>query len=144
MNNKIKDSFGNINKNIIITFEKEIGHSLPLTYASFLLKNNGGKPTKDCFRTKNQEYETDVQFFFGLNSDKIIYDLKENYNMLKSRIPSNTLAVAIDSIGGFILLNLESGSIFYFDHEVEEQYIVADTFETFVKDMYLVELEKSI
>jgi hypothetical protein len=141
MSLKLKETFGDIEENMFSDFEIILNKQLPLEYKSFLKKNNGGRPNLNIFKTSNSEYETDIQFFFGIT--KGIYDLRGNYERLKNKIPKKFIAIAIDSGGNFILLDLEKEAIYYFDHEIEDTFLIANTFNDFIKGLYDLKIEES-
>ena len=138
----LKESFGKLREDDIKKLEAGIKHKLPLDYISFLLKNNGGRPNKDRFQTKHGEYTSDIQFFYGI-TDRDIYDLNSRYNALQDRLPKQFLAIANNSSGDKILLNLKDERIFFFDHNTEEITLVSDSFLEFLSSLYKVEVEES-
>ncbi len=144
---KLKETFGNIDEIEILNFEKIIGKQLPTDYRKFLIKNNGGRPTPNIFKTLRGEYETDVQFLFGITNGN--YDLRENFQELKHHIPFEFIPIAIDSGGNFVLLDLNTQEICFFDSETKEKYLVSETFKSFISGLYNLkeketELDKAI
>lgn len=144
---KLKEGFGNIDENEILNFEKIIGEQLPLEYRTFLKENNGGRPKPNIFKTLKGDYETDIQFFFGITSGN--YDLEENFNRLKNIISIDYIPIAIDSGGNFVLLNLNTREIYFLDWNNKEKYLVTDTFKSFINELYnlkkeVTELDKAI
>lgn len=144
---KLKETFGNIDESEILSFEKNIGKQLPPEYRTFLIENNGGRPKPNIFKTLRGEYETDIQFFFGITKGN--YDLQENFQRLKNHVPFEFIPIAVDSGGNRILLNLNTKEIYFFDSETEERYLISKTFKNFIKGLYnlkeeLSELDKAI
>lgn len=118
----------------IIELEKAIGLLLPDDYKSFLLINNGGRPVPNNFRTSNGEYESDVQFFFGLTQGN--YGIKDNYILLRDRLLDEEIAIAVDSGGNYILLNLSTRKVYFFDHEIEERFLIRENFNSFIDSLF--------
>ncbi|HEY0653173.1 MAG TPA: SMI1/KNR4 family protein [Chryseosolibacter sp.] len=87
----VKESFGKIGDSDIRKLQASLNVNLPLDYISFLLKNNGGRPKKDTFTTKHDEYSSDVQFFFGI-TERAIYDLASCYKTFSDRLPSSSFS----------------------------------------------------
>ncbi|UXP33872.1 SMI1/KNR4 family protein [Reichenbachiella agarivorans] len=138
---KIKDTFESISENQLVDLENQLGKPLPNDYKSFLLKNNGGRPEPNFFRTLSGDYETDIQFFYGIT--KGIYSIQDNLFQLKSRLPKGKVAIANDSGGNYILLDINTNQIFFFDHEIEEVFFVSESFTDFVNSLFNVDQGES-
>ena len=138
---QIIDSFKTITEKKLDRFENEIGFSLPDSYSKFLLKNNGGRPEPNTFKTLNNEIETDIQYFFGITSGT--YSLKEKRKVFQYRLPKEMLAIANDSLGNLILLSFDSGEILFYDHETDDIILVSKSFSHFINNLYELEVEES-
>ncbi len=131
---KLTSVFEIVSDKQIIDLEKAIGLLLPDDYKSFLLKNNGGRPVPNNFRTSNGEYESDIQFFFGLTQGN--YGIEDNYILLRERLLDEEIAIAVDSGGNYILLDLSTSKVYFFDHEIEERFLIADNFKGFIDSLF--------
>ena len=134
---KIEEPFPKITEIQINELERYLNCILIKEYKAFLLRNNGGRPNKNLFRTSNGEYETDVQFFYGINGG--VYDLKTNFDVFKERIPKQRIPIGTDSLGNQILLDLEKGNVLFFDHEQETETFISDSFNLFLNELFLPE-----
>jgi hypothetical protein len=105
------------------------------------LEENGGRPDTDIFKTSDGKIETDVQFFYGITEG--VYDLFDNYNVFKERIPKGSIPIGTDSTGNQILLELDSNKIFFFDHETEETHLSSLNFVEFLNSLYSFEVYES-
>jgi hypothetical protein len=130
-------SFTSINENDLIKFENDKCLNLPKEYRNFLLKYNGGYwPEKNSFNFINRADGSDIQYFYGVNLPN---KEKESSTSLDYQaeasgedFPSKYLAIANDSGGNQILLNLINGKVYFWDHEImfdEEEGEDAETFE---------------
>nr|WP_321232909.1 ankyrin repeat domain-containing protein [uncultured Psychroserpens sp.] len=142
MKQKIKKNFGDITEKDISKFEQDIDVKLPKDYKKFILKNNGGRPTLNIFETLGGEYESDIQFFFGITEEGI-YDLRRNQTNLPNNLIGKFLPIAIDSGGNLILLQLDSNTVHFFDHEIEEIVTISNSFKEFLKDLYVLDEDES-
>lgn len=138
---KLKESFGNIGESEILNFEKIIGKQLPTEYRTFLIESNGGRPKPNIFKTLGEEYESDIQFLFGITTGN--YDLRENFQRLKNIIPFEVIPIAIDSGGSPILLDLNSKEIYFFDLDTEVKYLISENFKTFITGLYNLKQEET-
>lgn len=138
----VTDSFGKIGDTDIQKLQSTLKAKLPLDYISFLLKNNGGRPKKDTFKTKEGEYSSDIQFFFGI-TDRDIYDLASNYKTFSDRLAHYFLPIATTSGGDLILLNLKDERIFFYNHHGEEIVLAAESFLDFLSNLYENEVEET-
>ncbi|UUC46482.1 ankyrin repeat domain-containing protein [Flavobacterium cerinum] len=135
----ITQSFKDIIEEDLLDLEKNIHFELPKEYKDFLLKYNGGRPNPNVFRTKKGEYETDIQFFFGITTG--IYDILDNFHRLDD-LDGKYIGIAIDSGGSLILMNLDSSEIYYYDTDIAELFLISESFEAFLKGLYNVTLEE--
>ena len=138
---KIKEQFKKISKDQLLELEEKIGVIFPNDYKDFLLKNNGGRPSLNVFRTLDQSYESDIQFLFGVTEG--VYDIYEVFKKLKSVIPESKIAIAIDSGGNYVLLDLVTHRIFFFDHDIEEIFLISETFTDFIDNLFEINSEES-
>nr|WP_158231473.1 ankyrin repeat domain-containing protein [Gaetbulibacter sp. 4G1] len=138
---KLKESFGITTQQDILSFEKLMGVTLPTDYKGFLLENNGGRPNPNIFKTINKEFETDIQFFFGITEG--IYSIKDNYTQFIKRNNEEFLPIAIDSGGNLVLLEIKSNNIFYLDKDTEDKFFISDNFSDFISNLYKLEISEN-
>ena len=128
MSTKIKDSFSKIGLKDIESLQNELGFIFPKEYFDFLLKTNGGRPSRVMYKTKGGEFESHVNWFYGIASGA--YDIKHQYLLLKGRMSDKEVPIGDDSYGNFILLNIETSKVSFFDHETDEVWLVEDSFSS--------------
>lgn len=129
---KIINSGGDLNENIILEFEKQLGFTLPRMYRDFLMRNNGGTPEKNIIvnfvNNDGFNNNTDIKEFFELNTnssdDK--WDIMKGHKILteQDHIPHNILAFAENSGGDLICISCtgdDCGKIYFWDHELDMQ-----------------------
>lgn len=101
----------------IQAIEDTLGVTLPKDYRQFLLGCNIGVPEKNQVITAG--VTTSVHVFFGV-SDNRLHDLvKKNQETYFGRLPAGVLAIAACAGGNLICLQLETGAVFFWDHEEE-------------------------
>jgi hypothetical protein len=113
---------------------------LPIAYKSFILFNNGGRPIPNNFQTYYNEYETDIQFLFGITSSNT-YDLFYNYKEFSDIFENHLLPIAVDSGGNLVLLNTLNEKVYFYVHDTGEVYFVADDFEIFLNQIYKIKVK---
>lgn len=133
---RIDKKFDSISGQDIMKLESLIGLQLPEDYKAFLLKYNGGVPELNLFHFKmgNTENTTDIQYFFGISKDT--YNIQDIFFTFKRRLPQNKIAVARDSGGNLLVIDVISSQTFLFDHETDELYFVSDTFSHFLTTLF--------
>ena len=144
---KILDSFHKLELNEIVEFESRFDLQLPSIYRDFLLKNNGGFPSRNelTYWDDGKLKGALIDYFFGLNAKDNNYNLQVNWLFMKSRIPAGMLPIASDIGGNLILLSLRTsdyGEVFFWDHEQESDdenenniFKSSDSFEQFVSNL---------
>ena len=138
---KLKDTFKKITTNDLDLFQKSISQKLPHEYKDFLITNNGGRPKKNIFKTLYGQYETDIQFFFGLTEG--VYDLKANYKDFSTRFDKNFLPIAISSGGDLIILNLNNENVLYLDSDIQKFFLIDESFQSFIDSLYEISIEET-
>lgn len=138
---KIKDGSGKISSKDIAELQESLGISFSEEYTDFLLKNNGGFPTPNIFKTKDGAYETDLKVFYGV-TDKKAFDLESVNNIFKDRIPAGFISIGGDSIGNQLIMDGKD-SLFLFDHETDEYFAVEDGILKFLSSLYSIEEEEA-
>ncbi|MCQ9122458.1 MULTISPECIES: SMI1/KNR4 family protein [Rodentibacter] len=116
-----------ITQDDIVALEAEIGFSLPQDYIDFLMRYNGGDPSKSVFNEN-----VVVQYFFALKSHYSGY--------LLINMGDYGLAIAETPNGDQLVLS-PTGKIYYFDHEIpycegEELEFVCESFTALLEGLY--------
>jgi hypothetical protein len=124
--------------------EKSIGCDLPLSYRTFLLECNGGRPLPSHFSfTTREERKKDgsVHYFFSVHTGRT-GNLEKKALLRGERIPNDFLPIAADPFGNLILIGINRwnfGKIYFWDHELEAVppsikniSKIADSFELFI------------
>ena len=146
-NMKIQDQFdGKIRNDDISKFESGFELILPDSYKSFLLKNNGGRPVPNGFKSLKNEINSQVQFLFGMTSDNN-YDLIQNYNSWKNKNDyKKFMPIAIDVTGNLLVIDLSNnGNILLWIHDsFESEFVfIAGAFDKFLAGLLKVDVESS-
>ena len=134
-------------------FEKLIDATLPQEYIEWLLQYNGGTPVEDSFDFTDLDGRNNggsVHYFYAIGGE-MSYNLTDNFNFLKDRIPSEVISIASESCGNQICLGLRGeyyGKIYFWDHNFEfdtedgaEQsydnlFLITNSFSEFVENLY--------
>lgn len=145
---ELEKNNGEIEEKILQAIEQlwEISN-LPQKYRDFLLKYNGGIPQKKRFWFKGKRDGSYLTEFYGIIKSSTSNLLMEQKNA-GERIPDNTLPIADDIYGNWILISLKGpdrGKIYFWDHELESYEgeipdysnltLIADSFEEFINSL---------
>lgn len=147
-----------INEESLIEFESHIGRGLPDEYRNFLLKYNvcTVSPKSFIFSVNAEPADSSIDFFLGLNvhpRKEYYYSLYWYFNMMKERIPNNFLKIASDPFGNAILIDLDRGSIWFWDHELEadieggedfsqeNMFFISENLNSFLKSLQEMDIE---
>jgi hypothetical protein len=104
----------------IIKFEDSIGGKLPKDYVDFIMKYGDGNPEKNGYPKYDNVYVRYFLSIFPKKKHRSIIRTKESINSMdESRIPSNFIPISEDDFGNFVLLDLNDGSIWFWDHEID-------------------------
>ena len=93
----------------VAALEQSLGGALPADYRSFLLEHDGGTPEANAF-----DDDLGVTEFFGVSGTR------ETLERMAGRVPRGSLPVADAEGGNLVLLDLESGAVMFWDHELED------------------------
>jgi hypothetical protein len=122
------------------TFEAELGFTLPPSYREFLLHHNGGRPSLPRFYIPDCESYALVDDLMGVYREEAAIDIwMDELEEHRGRF----LPIGLDSEGNLLLLEIESGKIYYwdsgryFDDSTDEvnTYWVADDFGSFISGL---------
>lgn len=108
--------------------EKKIGKKIPSQLYDFLVKYNGGQTINTHF--SDNQVSTDVKGFFGLGEVKYSYDEAEVLSFQNEKY----LPIAMSSFGDDIMINLETGKIFFKNHENAMLEEIAEDLRSFIKE----------
>jgi len=138
-------------KEEISNFEKEINVELPNEYKTFLLKYNGGKPSKYVFPDTEDLYSFAISDLYGLNTKQDYNDLRRSWNLFKDRIFKQFISIGRTIDGDQITLGISGplkGKVYFWDHNTElendeftenvlpgNMYLLADSFNEFLNKL---------
>lgn len=108
--------------------EKKIGKEIPSQLYDFLIKYNGGQTINTHF--SDNQISTDIKGFLGLGAVKYSYDDAEVLNIQDEEY----LPIAMSSFGDDIMINLESGKIFFKNHENAMLEEIAEDLRNFIEN----------
>jgi len=148
MNIEVEESDVSTTKEAIRTLEGKLGYTFPPPYREFLLSTNGGRPKAPIFPIANMPLNPTggVNFFLGIKPQWNTYDIEENHEFHKGRIPAKILLIADNGGGDYVCIDLRDGKerVMFWDHRPfwntgewseRDLYFVADTFEAFVNGL---------
>lgn len=150
MESKINGQIENnvpLNSNDFLRLKTKISNELPIEYDAFLSATNGGlwvskKNIFDIPLPDGRKTHSDVYCFYQVSGDKehkIIFWLE----LYGERLPEDFIPIANNSLGDQVLMNLSDGSIYFWDHELEDEhdvmyncFYIADSFPEFINKLY--------
>ncbi len=97
--------------------EKMIGVVFPSDYRAFLLSDNGGLATECIFEVP--DYGQSSIVFYGIETGEEYSDLYSSCEAYKARLPDKVVPIGFDPGSNLICIYIEDGSIWYWDHEKE-------------------------
>lgn len=144
----------------ISKFENFINSRLPNEYRNFLLEYNVCKIDPDGFTIliNDTNDESRIQYFLGLNVNRrkeYYYSLEWYYELMQNRIPRHFLQIASDPLGNAILIHLNDGSIWFWDHELEAEidtgndysvdniFLISKNFNNFLNSLHKIKIDNS-
>lgn len=123
--------------------EKSLGFRLPAAYADFLRTFNGATPRPNVFDAKG--FKGSVTSFLGRASAPLD-DLQSTIQAYTGRLPDRVIPVALAAGGNLIVLELDTGRTYAWDHEREAQdgempshanlHWAAESFDDFLKALH--------
>ncbi len=117
-----------ISKIDIDRFTSELGYELPNTYREFVLLHNGAKPEANVLKI-SENNDCGVDRFIPVS--KIKDEIKNIDHVSSTKIP-----IAWAEGGNYLLMDLDSGKISFWDHEIpEEQHDLAPDISTFIEQL---------
>ncbi len=113
----------------IASFERRIGHPLPLDYRQYLLTVNGGSPEPSMYR--GEIVEIYVQWIFSLLGDDeegLVWEWRTAY--LPETFKRVLLPIALVNGGDRLYLSLINGEIYFYSHEEDSFSRIEDSFSS--------------
>lgn len=133
--------------------EQEVGLILPEDFRLSCLQHNGADAYPSTFKTKDNSYEANVQFFYSVLSKKNKTDtISYMYKIYDGRLPDKMVPIGVDGFGNQICLHVldqGKGGIYYWDLENETEglgnsmknfYLISESFTEFIQDLYEIEI----
>ena len=117
-----------ISKDDLTSLERQLGCTLPLDYAEFLLRTNGGSPTPDTVPIQNwpeggPDDDVRMLYFYGADPSHTC-DLRWRFAVYAGRMPEGLLPIATTGGGDQFcmwLTGTSRGAVVLWDHEAEDQ-----------------------
>jgi cell wall assembly regulator SMI1 len=108
----------------IVELEQRLEMSLPSDYRQFLLRVNGGQPEPNAFPIRDSPRDTHglLDRLFSVDDKDTDYDILDNAEVFRDRVPSDLLPIAFDPGGNLICLAVRGenrGKIYFWDHNNE-------------------------
>lgn len=113
--------------------EQKLGFSVPSSYRRFLKQNNGGVP--ECNYMETDFGEISVAYFMGTTVRKgdLFSELKAVNSIFSDRIAEEFFIIGEDFGGNMFLIHKDTPNfIYWWDHEEEKHYKIADDFDQFL------------
>lgn len=100
-------------------FERTHRITLPASYREYMRSRGGGGPDPDCFVDDLRGLSLFVALVFGLDDE----DMAKQLFPFPPPSESGLLPVATNAGGDYYLIALDSGEVFYWDHEHDDVVI---------------------
>lgn len=125
MNSEILEYISNVEKEINYTFSEE--------YKNYLLKHSILKPDKNILGLSNGE-EKIIRYFYSMDSNSKIYILK--FQSFDSDLKDKIIPFAELEFGDTLCFERETNKIGIYNNETDTFDIIADDWNTFIKELY--------
>lgn len=152
MNEKItfSESGKSVTEKDIAALEQRLGISLPDEYRQFILTWNGGQPEPNAFPIQDNPRDTHglLDRFFSIDVEDTDYDIVDNAEVFRDRVPADLLPIAFDPGGNLICVAVSGknkGKIYFWDHNDEfppgkvpdyhNVYFVANSFSELIDNL---------
>ena len=122
--------------------QRTLGFVLLPSYAAFLQRFNGAIPETNIFEIPG--LTASISSFLG-RSPQPLDDLEATYQTYFDRLPEQTMPVALAAGGNLIVLNMNTGKVYFWDHENEaapgeqpsysNMHLLAETFDDFMESL---------
>jgi len=126
---------GELSRETLEKYEREIGVKFPKDYFEFLLNHNGAHPPSNTF-VAGKNISGGVAQFIPI--DKIIGFRDKTEGFSKEMLP-----IACDDGGNYVYLDPANGNIYYWDHEIQNNdYKLANNFAEFLSLLESFDLDQ--
>lgn len=105
----------------ISQFERRHGIVLPNSYVEFMITTGGGSPAPDCAFDADGTLKAHIARVFPLHEEPMV---DQSFAFPPPR-ETGFLPIGTNAGGDYLLMHLQSGSIYYWDHEVDHLEPVA-------------------
>jgi hypothetical protein len=108
---------------VLAAFEAHHGISLPSSYRRYMATRGAGTPERNCYLDQLRNIEVYVGLILSFADETMAGQIFP----FPPPIKSGFLTVANSGGGDYFLLELASGHVYYWDHEVDDvQFTAAD------------------
>lgn len=119
---KLKD------ETLINRFEDKYEFDFSEALKKFFMDNNGGIPKNNSFEAKGKEYE--LRCFLSFNDDEY-NSIRKPLESFQEETHGKIAPIAKDSADNYYCVNVETGKIYFWDHDENLYYCIAESFEEF-------------
>ncbi len=116
-------------KAIINSYEEQYKIEFPKEMIDFFDENNGGIPLKKEIVVDGEEYE--IRCFLSFN-DNEYNSIKKSLETFQNNTKGKIIPIAKDSGDNYFCLNVENKKVYYWDHEDNKYYRLAESFNEFI------------
>jgi len=114
-----------VSADTLSNLENRFEKRLPQSYIAFLQAHDGAAPPDNLFQiSKNNDAR--VERFISADECEQMAGTIEG-------LPKNVVLIAEATGGNFVYLNPDTGAIFFWDHEVDNDTKLADSFSGFIE-----------
>lgn len=92
-----------------------VGHTLPQQYVTFVGLHDGSRPDDNIFKVDDCRTSMVRRF---IPVDEAVFILRQYHHF-----PKRTVAISEDACGNYVYMQPETGEVFYWDHELEGDYL---------------------
>lgn len=134
----------------IAMLEKRLSCTLPAPYASFLQRNNGGRPKPRAFSGQREEDEALLQHFFAIDGTEHT-DVIENAALFREYhdVPKSLLPIGRTTSGDVVCIGIEAtncGKIFFWSHDApvreKSTWLLAHDLDSFLATFHDIDLSE--
>lgn len=117
-------------KNVFNDIEEEYDIRIPNGFKRFIIDNNAATPEKHRIIIGNQERVFGSVLSFNKDDDDNVF------RYLKRFIPNNLLPFGLDPFGNIFCIDLKSGDVQFWNHEIDKTYSAHCNLSNFVSSLY--------